>query len=486
VRLVVLVAVAVAVVVEGGCATARLPPCPARGGAAWSRVASRHFVVRTDLDVASAEELVRELEEARAAILALAWPKAADPPGRVDVVAFRSREELGAVAPEGVTGMWRKRPPFPPMLVLGGVSRLDSDAAVAHEVTHDLAHRFLPIQPPWYSEGVATYFETLTYDRTTGVARVGPPPLARLHELHSGGRWVPEELVRCRRAPGEGPALGRFESSSWLLFHYLVDIHPAELERFQELVRELAPWEEAWTRAFHASYAQLKDELGAYLADDRFKVGERRVKVEVGMIETRAMRDAEVHVVRSLLLTGKTETSARARRAELADALAQEPADVEALAAEAYLLAGDDKEAVTRARRAVALRPTSALAAAMFADAVGVGDPEAHGVLIRALAAAPSDAEIMSRLAKLAAARGRWDESLALSTRAIRLGAVDDVSILVVLAKGLAHLGRCGEATFVMRALSWTLAPKDVADLALSRSELEDLCRRPSPAAPAP
>jgi hypothetical protein len=102
-----------------GCAT--LPPCPAKGGPAWTEVTTRHFAIRTDLDADDAGELARQLEETRAALMTLAWPNAADPPGRWDVVAFASQRELSPFVADQVGGYWRSAPPFPPTIVLGGL-----------------------------------------------------------------------------------------------------------------------------------------------------------------------------------------------------------------------------------------------------------------------------------------------------------------------------------------------------------------------------
>jgi hypothetical protein len=322
-----------------GCATTTFPPCPAKGGSPWSALTSAHFVVRTDLDAADADELVRDLEETRAVIMAVAWPKAADPPGRTNVIAFRSQEELSRVVPDGVGGMWLKRPPFPATLLLGGPrgssgasalsagNPLAATSAIPHEVTHDLARRFLPFQPPWYAEGLATFLETLTYDRATGIASVGFPPAGRLAALRGGGRWTPEELVRCTVEPRGGATLGQFEDSSWLLFHYLVDKRAAGLTRFQELARELSPWTVAWERAFpDVAFADLKREVGVHLADLSFKAYAYKVVVPARPVDKRPLRDAEVHVLRAFMLATLGGQKAHAQLAtELSEALAEEP-----------------------------------------------------------------------------------------------------------------------------------------------------------------
>jgi hypothetical protein len=477
-----------------GCATTTFPPCPAKGGSPWSVLTSAHFVVRTDLDDADADELVRDLEETRAVIMAVAWPKAADPPGRTSVIAFRSPEELSRVVPDGVGGMWVKRPPFPATLLLGGTrgssrgsalsagNPLAAASPIPHEVTHDLARRFLPFQPPWYAEGLATFLETLTYDRATGVASVGFPPAGRLAALRGGGRWSPEELVRCTVAPREGTAGGRFEDSSWLLFHDLVDKRAEGLTHFQELTRALTPSVEAWGRAFSdVSFEDLKREVGVHLADLSFKAYAYKVPVMVGSIEKRALRDAEVHVLRAFVLGPWAGPGAhRQAMNELSDALGQEPTNVEGLVSGFYF--GDASVDVKRslARRASEAQPTSWLAAVALADAVGPSDSSMRSTLLRALAAAPHEPELLLRLAELEGTSGRWEQALALSSRAIHLGASNDRGLLLVFAQALAHAGRCGEATFVTDALERFASEKDASLLRANRAEVARLCRPPA------
>jgi len=75
-----------------GCAT--VPACPAKGGPAWRELTSEHFVLRTDLQQEAAQMVLRHLEDARAAMLAVVWPRAPELRGRIDAFALASAAEV--------------------------------------------------------------------------------------------------------------------------------------------------------------------------------------------------------------------------------------------------------------------------------------------------------------------------------------------------------------------------------------------------------
>jgi hypothetical protein len=469
-----------------GCAT--VPPCPAKGGPAWTELSTRHFVIRTDLAAADASELARQLEESRAVLLTLAWPNAADPPGRWDVVAFASQRELSPFVADQVGGSWRSAPPFPPTISLGGVDSFAGTGTVAHEMAHELSRQFLPIQPPWFAEGLATFFETSTYDRSARIAHAGMPPASRVAGLQQFGRLRARELIEAAREPEGGPELGRFENSCWLLFHDLVAKHATGLARFQDLVRRLVEWPAAWKQAFpDLSYEGLDDELDDYFAGGRFGGISRGVDVSVGKIDRRTLRDAEVHDLRaSLFATGGARDVQRAR-AEVAEALAQDPDDVDAVAVSRYFLGGatpDDERLAALARGGHGMRW---LAATMMVDAQRPRPPAARATLLSAMIATPDEPEILTRVAALDANAGRWDQALALSERALHLGGGRNLALLVAYAYALAHVGQCPEALFMRDVLTREPAPErftgvvgDVGKLC-GRSPSNAAAPRPSP-----
>ena len=120
-----------------GCAT--VPPCPARGGPAWTQWESDHFVVLTDLGAEDALEVVRGFEDMRQAVLLAAWRRAPEPRGRLGVVVFRDDSELRAFLPSRMIGAFITvggGPMRQSFIVKGGAGR---DDVVTHELVHALA-----------------------------------------------------------------------------------------------------------------------------------------------------------------------------------------------------------------------------------------------------------------------------------------------------------------------------------------------------------
>jgi hypothetical protein len=432
-----------------GCAT--VPACPSKGGPAWTELTSAHFVVRTDLRTTDAEDLVRALEETRASLLTVVWPKAPDPPGRTEVIAFESDRELSAYVPTFTRGMRVHAPPFSPVLVIGPLRGREQLGVVAHELTHELARHFLPLQPSWYSEGIATFVESLSYSRLTGKVRIGDPPALRLIDVHNRRPTLAETLVSAGEVPA-GLDGGWFESSSWLLFHYLVDNHLDALALYQNLVRALTPGVDAWTRAFPGlTFDRLDRELINYRDVNQYKVVERPVQVPPFTVGKRALQDVEVHALRAFLLVTAVEstTSPDEAREELDEVFRQEPENLAGLSASFYR-SRDKAMDLALARRAIAAHPKSWLAAVMLADALDPTDPAGHAALVHALIETPRSAELTIRLARWEAAVGNWEAARQFADQALHLGVARSVRNLLLFAEALARTASCEEAAFVM------------------------------------
>ncbi len=148
---------------------------PSRGGdPAWTEVVTEHFVLSTNLSAPRALDMAQTLEETRHALVNLAWTGARGPRGRTDVVVFARPSEFShfsgmatsagvAVTREGSERFLSFSP--------GADNGLPSIAV--HELAHDVSQWFMPVMPPWLAEGMATYMESLTFDRETGQASLG-------------------------------------------------------------------------------------------------------------------------------------------------------------------------------------------------------------------------------------------------------------------------------------------------------------------------
>ena len=456
-----------------GCAT--VPAWPAKGAPPWREAISTHFRLRSDLDEDDARETIRRLEEIRASMLAMVWPGAPDPPIRTEVVVVRSSSELMVFVrdphdPPLIAGLRAERSPLPASLLFAGTD-LRTMSTLVHELAHDLSAWFLPIQPLWYSEGVATFLETLRYDRPNIRAQIGEPAWDRYrNSAESHGLSAPDLLGARSLPPGEKGT--DFENRSWLLVHYLINKRPEAFVRLQDDLRSLKSPIQAWATALpDLPPNKLDDALDRYRSG-RYQTQSQRVHVPAPTIAVRTMTDAEAHAVRAVMFEngaapGVAPDTAAAQK-EIGEALEADPSNVEALALRFFWFpaAGGPDDRASLAERAVTAHPDEWLAWLMVAD--GAADERAkRTALARGLRLAPTQAALLTELARLNAKTGQWEEALLFATKATQFGE-RRWTALALRMEALAHLGKCGDAGNLAGALE-ALAPAEVAD-AVTRS----------------
>lgn len=473
-----------ALVVETGCAI--MPPCPGRGGPAWRQLSSAHFTLRTDLEPHEAEEVVRSLEETRAAMLVAIWPGAPGPPDRTQAIALASHSELAVFTGFGVGGMHVHTPPFPPTLVIGA-GDLEGES-LKHELAHDLSRWFLPIQPAWYSEGIATFLEAVRYDRAKERVIVGEPSSKRLQAIQHTGVVLMEQLLG--PMPDDVFELGRFESSSWILMHYLVNHRTYAFEDFQRRLGRLEPAMKAWQAEFpDLGGDNLYRTLVEYARSGSYVVRRIPLAPWSGSTEARVLSDAEAHGVLAYLyayvhLPGAPGKPVAAR-AEIDEALRGDPSALDALAVAFYT--PELRIETSRpelARRAVGAHPESWLAWQMVADSTRPSDPAKLTALIRALEVAPRQPEVLTRLAALKASSGKWDDALSFSAKAMRAGAVRPDVWMIHLA-ALANSAHCAEAALWAAAVTGYLPPDRARAVVKAWEGLRPVCASRNALSPA-
>lgn len=121
----------------------------------------------------------------------------------------------------------------------GGMGNI---ANTLHEAIHMLAFNS-GIQsrrvggPLWFSEGLATGFETLAPVGAFGPSQVNPFRQPTLVKAMRGGRLVPvDQFITATKLPEGEDARGEFYAQAWGLFHYLYNTRPAGLVAFGEAV----------------------------------------------------------------------------------------------------------------------------------------------------------------------------------------------------------------------------------------------------------
>jgi Tfp pilus assembly protein PilF len=404
-------------------------------------------------------------------MLAMVWPGAPDPPIRTEVIVLRSQIELMVFVrdphvPPLIAGLRAERSPLPASLLFAGTD-LRTMSTLVHELAHDLSAWFLPIQPVWFSEGVATFLETLRYDRANIRAELGEPSWGRyLDSAGSHGLSAPD-LLGARRLPS-GEKATEFENRSWLLVHYLINKRPEAFVRLQNDLLNLKSPIQAWASAMpDLPPSKLDDTLDRYRSGS-YVTHSQRVHVPAPTIAVRTMTDAEAHAVRAVMFeTGaapRVAPDSAAAEKEIAEALEADPSNVEALALRFFWFppVGRPQDRASLAERAVSAHPDEWLAWLMVADDA-TDERARRTALARGLRLAPTQAALLTEMAQLNAKIGRWDEALLFATKATKFGE-ERWGALALRMEALAHLGKCHEAGDLAAALQ-DLAPPAVADV---------------------
>ncbi len=336
----------------GGCAGAFR--CPAAGGTPWRQLASEHFLLATDLPADEAAEAVRDLEEYRALLIATAWPRRETPTparsgsrdrgpqgGQVRVVIV-ARERDWRAFEEGRDGFYTEAL-FQPFIALRAGGSDHTRMRIRHELTHHLSRFFVREQPDWLAEGLATFFETLAYDRGTGEVLIGLPQSSHLNLLAS--RPGPLKIRETLAGTLKDDDSQLFYATSWLLVHYLISRQRTAFAGYMRALDAGLPAPEAWRRSFgdDLSPEALQAELSGYARAGHHMMISRAFQAPVVTTDERPLPDADVHALRALvyLRSGGDQVPPAARalaRAEIAEALRQDPHDVLAHGARAFTL----------------------------------------------------------------------------------------------------------------------------------------------------
>ena len=426
--------------------------CSAKGGAEWRVYESEHVVLRTDLSPAKAEEMVRELELARAAVLHAMFSKPPNIPGQVHAIAFASDSEFDDVAPDHAAAYVTSIDGFTPLVVLPGTLKAATRTMLIHELTHHLSSFPLLRKPLWLNEGFAMYLESMGSVALGARMTVGSIPEMMPLPRKRSQRVLVKDLLAWKRIEPDwvGETVRRYYVSSWFLVHYLVN---KQTPGFYELFRRLGRAEDpraAWKGAFPQwdpdvpdALDDLESKLDTYGRGESFQYHEIDVKVSP-KVTSRPLPTAEVHAYRAILLPHGGERRPETIRAEVTEALSEDPTDPLTIA----VLAGLDPKAdvLSMARASTKAHPGDWRSWSALGDALEKGPrDEFLAARRKAVEVGPSEPVALRELARDLAAAGEPKEAAAPALALLKIAPWSPATHETVAQVAMA-LGLCPDA----------------------------------------
>jgi hypothetical protein len=426
------------------------PPAPAKNapsGSApprsWRELTSDHFVLKTDLSSKDARKLIAQMEFSRAGLVHVLLDGRDERRARLEVVAFATQREYKPFATKHDAEAFHDRR-GKERLVLGPIKDYLQAADVSHEIAHRLLYMRIPLQPPWFREGMAEFSSSpLRASSRSYVAGLPSPWNLR---IVNNSRVPVRDLLTWR-----GDASYRAEYYPWscLLVHYLLNRHP---DAFREFERRLANYEDptdAWNAAFPAwsliapgRTELLDEELDAYKRSPDQRPQVFRVSASATVSE-RPLSPAEAITTRLRL---KRRWAPGELESEIDRAFAVDPANVQALTMKAKRA---PTTAAKLAQRAVDAHPDDPAAWVLRARWPGGIGREAmrqsEASFRKANALAPHDPDIALDLASHLLDEGNPQKALPLALQAQRAEPWNSVAFFIG-AIARADVGQCEEA----------------------------------------
>lgn len=430
----------VGLLAASGCASG----CPTHGGPVWREVVSEHFVLRTPLSLDQARTMALDLERTLEALVRATYPRQEIPRQRIEVIAVDDLLDYFQGGRALIAG-WFSRSLLGEKLVL--TTQWQARRVMVHELAHYVSGVFMPRQPRWLAEGLASWLETLEVE--PGSAVIGQANGLRLRYLREGWSSLGEVLNdRALLTPG-------FYSAAWLIVDYLLNARGDDFLAFQRRLRQGRGSEAAFRESFPDLVAN--GALAAALTRHA-QAGVRRGRRVTFTSTVRASTQERVlaptlaHVSTAWLYLHANRSDRHAQARVLAErALADDPRSGDAHLL-AVMTASDEAGALEAARRAVAAVPDDWRLWALR----GTREPEPterREALARALVLQPDSALVHAALSSAELERGQLTPAEEHARRAVALDPRDPGAVLAYALVAFA-LRRCEDAGLAAERLA--------------------------------
>lgn len=348
-----------------------LAACPQEARAEWLEASSAHFVIYADDSVSDVRRFSEQLERYHAAMASTTSGNhpAPSPSNRVTVYVVRDGSAVRRLHRgkdnKFVGGFYKAR--------AGGALAVVSSITPSNGLPdfsmtmllHEYAHHFLISRsayamPRWWSEGAAEFFSSVKFESDGGMS-MGRPAVHRAPELFNARDVRAADLLDPtaydRRA---NRSFDAFYGKSWLLFHYLIfdESRRGQFDAYGAAIGRGKSAREAATEAF-GDFDKLEKDLDRYLKRGMSGLIFKASDLNVGKIAIRPLSAGEAAMMplRVQSKVGVTREEAEALVLKVREVAARFPQDAAVLAtlAEAEFDAGNYRDAVAAADRALAI-----------------------------------------------------------------------------------------------------------------------------------
>ena len=410
-----------------------------------------------------ARQAVEALEKNRAALLAAGWSDMGDRvSSRVSVVILKEHTDFTRYFGPNVSGIFVSVP-RPSTIYLWGPAQHwgragEAVSTLRHELTHRISSSIYARQPRWFSEGLAKFLEALEISEDWSLVRRGYFNTGAL-QSHRVGRHVHvKDALEWKSYDGldQSTRWGLY-GESWLLVHWLYNVHPDEFTQLQLLFVKGVDPTLAWSQVM-GKYAldQIDEDLERYAKFGSFQVTEVPFTTKPFEVKVKPMTEADADGLDArLILAGNLGPGAAGEaRAAIERALAIEPGNTLALgAAHRAGRRFSNEDWLKRLRAQVDARPDDGPAWIALSTALDEQlpfAPETEVAFRRAIVTSPGEAAAYNNLAWFLFERRRPQEALPYSLKAT-IADPSSSAALDTHAAVLFELGRCADAVVVQR-----------------------------------
>jgi tetratricopeptide (TPR) repeat protein len=268
-------------------------------GEGWTRVRSENFNLIGNADETAIRDVAVKLEQFRATLGQVAEQLKADSPVPTTVIVFKTAADYKPFKPLDSKGETRdyvagyfqsgKAVNYITLSTEGEPAR--AYQIIFHEYTHFLVRNNMGESriPPWYNEGLALYYETLSIESgqkvTVGSAQNKLLTLLRKNELIPLDIFFNTDNGSLHNRGEE--AAGLYYAQAWILMHYLRHVgggaRAQQLDKFLNLVLSGRNSKSAFAESFQIEYDALESELKKYIQQKNFPVKSLTLKNKLNL-----------------------------------------------------------------------------------------------------------------------------------------------------------------------------------------------------------